>query len=381
MPSESHGKPITLPAMFVSESNITETKRIASTSLSLKAGAIHGMPNKASAIDGSILSILSSSLTAYLSLNEIPSRYHGSPSKVVIALDFATGAADRVGWGIAAGVVVGSGRGVAAGVGVGVGSDVGVGDGVGLGVPVGTDAGAAVGTGVAVGSGAAEGTGVCFGVGLGVAVGTDAGVEAAVGTGVAVGSGSAVRAGVCVGVGVSAGDTVAVGCGSAAALTVADGAATAVGPSGTRGSATGAVCSPPQAANTITADRNSSSTVAAIPALVSLPHNDFMAPFSASVTVESMTRPIYPPDVRFDSADAGAGGCAPWERKWQKHPPGGEGLSHSPLDGGNHPPKSTCLSSVVTGWQTGPLSPPGYVRQSEDRLCEPALCVEELPGT
>ena len=343
--------------MFVSESNITETKRIASTSLSLKAGAIHGMPNKASAIDGSILSILSSSLTAYLSLNEIPSRYHGSPSKVVIALDFATGAADRVGWGIAVGVVVGSGRGVAVGVGVGVGSDVGAGDGVGLGV--------AVGTGVAVGSGSAEGTGVCFGVGLGVPVGTDAGVEAAVGTGVAVGSGAAVRAGVCVGVGVSAEDTVAVGCGSAAALTVADGAATAVGPSGTRGSATGAVCSPPQATNTITADRNSSSTVAAIPALVSLPHNDFMAPFSASVTVESTTRTVYPHDVRFDSADAGAGagagagGCAPWERKWQKHPPGGEGLSHSPLDGGNHPPKSTCLSSVVTGWQTGPVLSPG----------------------
>ena len=53
-------------------------------------------------------------------------------------------------------------------------------------------------------------------------------------------------------------------------------------------------------------------------------------------------------------------------------------LSHSPADGGNHPPKSTCLSSVVTGWQTGPFCPPGYVRQSEDRLCGPALCVELL---
>ena len=175
----------------------------------------------------------------------------------------------------------------------------------------------------------------------------------------AVGSGSAVRAGVCVGVGVSAGDTVAVGCGSAAALTVADGAATAVGPSGTRGSATGAVCSPPQATNTITADRNSSSTVAAIPALVSLPHNDFMAPFSASVTVESMTRPIYPPDARFDSADAGAGGCAPWERKWQKHPPGGEGLSHSPLyEEVITFVEATFLPSFISSWQTGPFCPP-----------------------
>ena len=275
-------------------------------------------------------------------------------------MDFATGAADRVGCGIAVGVVVGSGRGVAAGVGVGVGSDVGVGDGVGLGVTVGTDAGvgAAVGTGVAVGSGAAEGTGVCFGVGLGVTVGTDAGVGAAVRTGVAVGSGSAVRAGVCVGVGVSAGVTVAVGCGSAAALTVADGAATAVGPTGARGSATGAVCSPLQATNTITADRNSSSTVAAIPALVSLPHNDFMAPFSASVTVESMTRPIYPPDVRFDSA--GAGGCAPWERKWQKHPPRGEGLSHSSLDEGVITfVEATFLPSFVSSGQAGRVLSPG----------------------
>ena len=55
----------------------------------------------------------------------------------------------------------------------------------------------------------------------------------------------------------------------------------------------------------------------------------------------------------------------------KKHPPGGEGLSHSPADGGNHPSKATCLSSVVNSWRKGPFSPTGYVRQSEDRLCEP----------
>ena len=55
----------------------------------------------------------------------------------------------------------------------------------------------------------------------------------------------------------------------------------------------------------------------------------------------------------------------------KKHPPGGEGLSHSPADGGNHPSKATCLSSVVNSWQKGPFSPTGYVQQSEDRLCEP----------
>ena len=55
----------------------------------------------------------------------------------------------------------------------------------------------------------------------------------------------------------------------------------------------------------------------------------------------------------------------------KKHPPGGEGLSHSPAVGGNHPSKATCLSSVVNSWQKGPFSPPGYVRQSEDQLREP----------
>ena len=34
------------------------------------------------------------------------------------------------------------------------------------------------------------------------------------------------------------------------------------------------------------------------------------------------------------------------------------------------PLKVTFLSSVVNSWQTGPFSPRGYVRQSEDRLCE-----------
>ena len=31
----------------------------------------------------------------------------------------------------------------------------------------------------------------------------------------------------------------------------------------------------------------------------------------------------------------------------------------------------TFLPSVVNGWQAGPVLSPGYVRRSEDRLCEP----------
>ena len=35
----------------------------------------------------------------------------------------------------------------------------------------------------------------------------------------------------------------------------------------------------------------------------------------------------------------------------------------------------TLLPLVVSGWQTGPFCPPGYVWRSEDRLCEPAFAV------
>ena len=47
-----------------------------------------------------------------------------------------------------------------------------------------------------------------------------------------------------------------------------------------------------------------------------------------------------------------------------KTPTRGEGLSRSPAHGGNYP-------LVVNGWQTESVQSPGYVGQSEDRLCEP----------
>ena len=56
----------------------------------------------------------------------------------------------------------------------------------------------------------------------------------------------------------------------------------------------------------------------------------------------------------------------------------GESLSHNPADGSYHPTKVTLLPSVVNCWQKGPFSLRGYVGSPEDRLCEPALCVESL---
>ena len=42
----------------------------------------------------------------------------------------------------------------------------------------------------------------------------------------------------------------------------------------------------------------------------------------------------------------------------KKHPPGGEGLSHTPADGGDYPSKGTLLPPFVNGWRTGPVCPP-----------------------
>ena len=59
-----------------------------------------------------------------------------------------------------------------------------------------------------------------------------------------------------------------------------------------------------------------------------------------------------------------------------KHPPGREGLIHSPADGGNFPSEVASLQSVVKSWQKGPFCPPGYVRPTEDRLCERIFSVQ-----
>ena len=193
---------------------------------------------------------------------------------------------------------------VGAGVGVGVGSDVGVGDGVRVCVTV--------ETGVVVGSRAAVGAGVCVGVSATAWVAADCAPV--------VGSGVAARAPVSVGV---AGTTVAT---------------------------TGDVCSPPQAARAVTADRNNSSTGAAIPAPIDRPNNDFMAPFSASSTVESMIRPVYLP-ASDSTPPVPAAGCAPWKPQWQKPPPGREGPSHTPADGGVIALRKqpVCLRSLTVG--------------------------------
>ena len=57
-------------------------------------------------------------------------------------------------------------------------------------------------------------------------------------------------------------------------------------------------------------------------------------PASAPGTVESMTRSVYPLGVRFDSTGANGWLVPHGSANGKKHPPGGEGLSHSPADGG-----------------------------------------------
>ena len=205
------------------------------------------------------------------------------------------------------------------------------------------------------------------------------GVGAPMGDGAGVASGVATASGVCVGVGagtgtsVSAGATVAVGCGSVAALDVADGAGSAVGPTVTGVSTVGTVCSSPQAARKITADRHSSSTVEDIPVPIGLLHNDFIASFSAPGTVGSMTRPVKPAGRPVGFRRCQWLRCpAPWKRKWQgKTLPLGQGLSRSPANGWLLPLEISCLPSVVSSWQTGSFCSPGYVGSTQDRLCEP----------
>ena len=72
-----------------------------------------------------------------------------------------------------------------------------------------------------------------------------------------------------------------------------------------------------------------------------------------------MTRPVYQPGVRFDSAGAGGWLCPMGARMAKKRPPGGQGLSHSPADGGDYPWEVTLLPSVVNGWRTGSVQSPG----------------------
>ena len=76
--------------------------------------------------------------------------------------------------------------------------------------------------------------------------------------------------------------------------------------------------------------------------------------------------------LRFDSAGAGGWLCPVGAPMTKRCPPGGEGLSHTPADGGviTLRKERCCLRSSTVGGR-GPFSPPGYVRRSEDRFCEP----------
>ena len=256
-----------------------------------------------------------------------------------------------VGGGVAAAGAVGSG------VDVAVGSGVLVGAGVGSGVGVGDD----VAVGVLVGAGVS--------VGCGVGVGDDVGNGVTLGTGVAVGSRAAVGAGVCVGVGVSAGVWIAAACTPVAGSGVAAGAAVAVGVTATAVATAGEICSPPHAARAVRTARHSSKTVEASPVPVGLTQNVFMAPFSASSTVESMIRPVYPPGVLVYS-----GGCL--------------GRAVTPeflfLRGGSAAPvgpaqrqRGLPVRELGTVDGRASVESPGYVDRSEHRLCEPQFQLAE----
>ena len=164
---------------------------------------------------------------------------------------------------------------------------------------------------------------------------------------VTTGSGTEVGPSVCVGVGVSAGAWAAAGCAPVSGSGVAAEAAVATA---------GAACSPPQAARAV---RHSSSTADAIPVPVGLPLIDFMAPFSAPGKVWSIPRlaPCSTPVVA-SAVPAPLSFCFS----------GADLLQESGQFRVNQGLPFRVLGTVGG---RGQFSPPGYVRRSEDRFCEP----------
>ncbi len=84
----------------------------------------------------------------------------------------------------------------------------------------------------------------------------------------------------------------------------------------------------------------------------------------------SMTRPVYQPGVRFDSAGAGGWLCVVGAPVAKYIRPG-EGQIHSPSGGGYLPLGSSVVAAGRQQLADGSALPPGYIRQPEYRLCEP----------
>ena len=71
----------------------------------------------------------------------------------------------------------------------------------------------------------------------------------------------------------------------------------------------------------------------------------------------------------------------------KEHPPGGQGISHSPADGSNCSSEVTFLPSVVNTWQTGPFCPGlrpltgrPVVRTAFSAFNGPFRCASLCPG-
>ena len=101
----------------------------------------------------------------------------------------------------------------------------------------------------------------------------------------------------------------------------------------------------------------------------------------------SMTRPVYQPGVRFDSAGAGGWLCVVGAPVAKYIRPG-EGQIHSPSGGGYLPLGSSVVAAGRQQLADGSALPPGYIRQPEYRCANRVFFVqrpfpvcESLPRT
>ena len=217
------------------------------------------------------------------------------------------------------------------------------------------------------------GTNECTaGAGVGLSVDVAVRVSAGVGSGVAIAFGAGVALGVVVGVGAAVGS----GDGESAWTRVAAGSPAAIGTAVATIAIvavaivadSGGVSYPPQANGTrmagmAAAPLRPSPCRWACPTTISWCHTPHPTRWG------SMTRPVYQPVVRFDSAGAGGWPCAVGAPVAKYIRPG-EGLIHSPSCGGYLPLGSSFVAAGRQQLADGSALSHGYIRQPEDRLCE-----------
>ena len=214
------------------------------------------------------------------------------------------------------------------------------------------------------------------GVGVGLSVDVAVRVSARVGSGVAIAFGARVAFGVVLGVGAAVGSgdgesawtRVAAGSPAAVGTAVATIAIVAVAPAVAIVADSGGVYYPPQENRTrmagmAAAPLRPSPCRWACPTTISWRHSPHPTRWG------SMTRPVYQPVVRFDSAGAGGWLCAVGAPVAKYIRPG-EGLIHSPSGGGYLPLGSSFVAAGRQQLADGSALSHSYIRQPEDRLCE-----------